>query len=494
MNFYTQKNKKRSMASRLAKGILCFILVLCPIILNMSVVAHAEEKQKDNYILDIDEGKVWAEEIGRGDGSTARQSMSIERLRYNYNDSEEFNTIDWEIIFNKNKEYWSGLLLYALLPKTDPKLTMVTREDKYWNKVDNLNVYSDFNGGSRRWGYDNPSAKFNSEYTDNFQATLQGTPPGSNMNAWRDLGRISRVIISGEGRNGPGPWGNGDRYIWRITTYHTKDVALENVPMFAAIMNSRYGHKRVAGIGPFGIASFHELKVPNTRVYVDDIDNITENDKKRIYDRIRKDVDEVIATKSGQDQINYKKEEDEARVEIMDNTYVKTFSDGSKLKLSLKSFVRQRELNVLNQYNEVNWKDSVDIALGINDPDFKNSMVALPAEGKLPAGLGWDQSVATEDVPNGKILGIPDVDWSKVSGTEGSKQVTFKFNIALRKEDGSINKRSETYKPITIVVRQDQGAVPVGVEDFPVIPFVILSMVAMSAIAIFFWRRCIRQE
>lgn len=279
----------------------------------------------------------------------------------------------------------------------------------------------------------------------------------------------------------------------RSTRPEVKDVSLENVPMFALLANGVYKYKRLAAIGPFGIASFHELKVPK-RVYVDDIDNLTQNDKKRIFDTIREDIDKVIAKKSGQDQINYRKEEDEATVDIVDNTYVRTFSDGSKLKLGLRSFVRQRELGVLYENNTVNWKDSVDIALGVNDPEFKNEMIAMPTEGELPAGLGWDKTTVTEDVPNGMIRGIPDIDWSKVEGVPGKKQVTFTFNIALRKEDGTINTRPETKKTITITVKQDEDIVPVGVEDFPTTPFVVLSMTSLGAITIIFLRRRTQQE
>lgn len=481
---FHQKNKRKhnthkyiSFFSCITKKVLSISLLLALLISNQTLIVRAELREEPgvgNQYIDVENGEWWMDTHGN-DRKNAHASVHIER----YKIDNENHTIQWRVVFNENREWWPRPTVGIILPKSDIEKTGLTRFiGDAMQDITPLNVVNDFNGGSHRWGYNSNEWKFNDEYYARIQKGYWNSYSGSNLNTWRDEGRFSRMLISNEN-------GTGEPITWFFTTYHDEDTILENVPLVAMISNWGGAYQYVTAVGPFGIASFHPLYHPDP-IYVDDINNLNDSDKQKIFAAVKKKVDQWIQSKidaSSADDPAVKtaiQEEEDATVELVDNhTYVKTFSDQSKLKMELSRFIIQREVSVDPQYNELLYNESANIQISVNDPGYSPGDVVVPVDGTLPDGLTWDTSTAT-------IRGLPMIDWSQIQGLVGHKEKVFTFDVAMKKDDGTVNSLAATRKTVTIRVKQDETIIPVGVEDMKTTPFHLMVMLSLLAIFLVF--------
>lgn len=386
---------------------------------------------------------------------------------------------------------------------------------------------SDFNGNNKRWNHVNPAKEYKDEFENKVIKNIPDTMTEikSNLN-WLKDSFLSNVLISREATL-------KTRYTWTFTTKHTPGTVLEKVPMVVGAFGNGAtpnGWPRGLAIGTFGIASRHDIPIPE-KTYVNNPNSLTESEKsvvrkrvlEKVFEAYKKDTsipngkkkelaeffnEHVRLTVNGvETTIRYEEYNGGQNLRLVDGkgneiTDLSTidmvrdkngmpamkplnrvsisndgrfriyFADGTDVTLDPSLYVAEKELNVKPLTQKVLDEEKVsEISITALGSDAFEGSIKIDPTTPLPKGL-----TLTKNKDNtAKITGTIE----NVIFPEGQDSVTYKFKV---KAEDAGNSMLVT-KEVSITVKKNPGLVPVGTNERGYnLPIIVLSLGALACL------------
>lgn len=429
------------------------------------------------------------------------------------------NSIHWTIEFNDTQKTWTWPFFYIFMPKHVGEVEI--------HKTAGAPVVkeSDFNGQNNRWNRVNPSKEYKEEFENRVIKNIPDNMPEikSNLN-WLKDSFLSNVLISREGAI-------NTRYTWTFTTKHTPGTVLEKVPMVVGAFGNGAvpnGWPRGLAIGTFGIASRHDIPIPE-KTYVNNPDSLTDYERsvvrKRVLEKVletykkdksiphgkKKELVEFfnknvrLTVKGVETTIRYEEYNGGTNLRLVDGygneitdlstidmvrdengmpamkpsnrvfvsnngRFTISFDDDSFISLDPILYVAEKELKVQPLKQEVlDGEEVSEISITALGSDAFAGSIKIDPTTPLPKGL----TLTKNNDNTAKITGtIENVDF-----LEGQDSVTYKFKV---KAEDTGNSMSVT-KEVSITVKKNPGLVPVGANERGYnLPIIVLSLGALA--------------
>lgn len=443
--------------------------------------------------------------------------ISISKKKIDY----ASNSIHWEVEFNDTQKKWTWPYFYIFMPKHVGEVEIHKNAGKPVVKE------SDFNGQNNRWNHKNSSTEYKKEFENRVIKNIPDNMPEikSNLN-WLKDSFLSNVLISREATL-------KTRYTWTFTTKHTPGTVLEKVPMVVGAFGNgaaSNGWPRGLAIGTFGIASRHDIPIPE-KTYVNNPDSLTDYERsvvrKRVLEKVleaykkdknipngkKKELVEffnknVKLTVNGvETTIRYEEYNGGQNLRLVDGKgneitdlstidmvrdkngmpdmipsnkvfvsnngrFTISFDDDTFLTLDPSLYVAEKELNVKPLTQEVLDGEKVsEISITALGSDAFEGSIKIDPTTPLPKGL-----TLTKNKDNtAKITGTIE----NVVFPEGQDSVTYKFKV---KAEDAGNSMSVT-KEVSITVKKNPGLVPVGTNERGYnLPIIVLSLGALACL------------
>lgn len=248
------------------------------------------------------------------------------------------NTIHWKVEFNRTRDFWKHPYFYVFMPKHTNNVEI----HKNWGAP--MVKETDFDKNNR-WNYQSGSDDYKKEFdarviNNIHESDARMKEIKSNLNWFKDE-KCSNVLISREGEV-------NSNATWEFTTEHEPGTVLEKVPMIAG----SYGHTaanpggypRGLAVGTFGMAARHEIPIPKT-TYVNDPNNLTENEKKLVRKRV---LEKVLETYKQNVLKNYKPEEYKKEIVEFFGENVRLKVNGRETTISYQEYDNGTKLRLLD--------------------------------------------------------------------------------------------------------------------------------------------------
>lgn len=248
------------------------------------------------------------------------------------------NTIHWKVEFNRTRDFWKYPYFYVFMPKHTNNVEI----HKNWGAP--MVKETDFDKNNR-WNYQSGSDDYKKEFdarviNNIHESDARMKEIKSNLNWFKDE-KCSNVLISREGEV-------NSNATWEFTTEHEPGTVLEKVPMIAG----SYGHTaanpggypRGLAVGTFGMAARHEIPIPKT-TYVNDPNNLTENEKKLVRKRV---LEKVLETYKQNVLKNYKPEEYKKEIVEFFGENVRLKVNGRETTISYQEYDNGTKLRLLD--------------------------------------------------------------------------------------------------------------------------------------------------
>ena len=300
------------------------------------------------------------------------------------------NTIHWKVEFNRTGDYWKYPFFYVFMPHHTN--TAVIRKNLGQNTVSE----TDFNGSNNRWNHKRGSE----EYLKDFDKGVGNHIPDndarmkeikSNLNWFKDE-KCSNLLLSREGEV-------NSNVTWEFTTEHEPGTVLEKVPMIAGSFGHRAtnpdGYPRGIAVGTFGMAARHDIPVPKT-TYVNDPNNLTENEKKLVTKRV---LEKVLETYKQNILKNYKPEEYKKEIAEFFGENVILKVNGKETTIRYEEYAGVTKLRLLDgdghEITDVNTIELVKDSFGV--PKLKEGNgISIDADGRFNIHFK-DETIGTLD-------------------------------------------------------------------------------------------------
>lgn len=263
------------------------------------------------------------------------------------------NTIHWKVEFNQGEHSWNYPFFYVFMPNH----TNTVEIHKNWGEP--IVKETDFNGTKNRWNHKKGSTEYLKEFD---KRVIKHIPVDtekmreirSNLNWFKD-DKCSNLLISREGFV-------NSKATWEFTTEHEPGTVLEKVPMIAGSSGHTApapdAYPRGLAIGTFGMAARHDIPIPKT-TYVNDPNNLTENEKKLVRKRV---LEKVLETYKQNVLKNYKPEEHKKDIVEFFGENVRLMVNGKETTISYQEYEGGTKLRLLDgDGNEITDVNSIEL-------------------------------------------------------------------------------------------------------------------------------------
>lgn len=300
------------------------------------------------------------------------------------------NTIHWKVEFNQREEYWKYPFFYVFMPKHTN--TVVIHKNLGANTVKE----TDFNGSNNRWNHKSGSYDYKWDFDNRVINNIPGDTEKmreirSNFNWFKDE-KFSNLLLSREGEV-------RSKATWEFITEHEPGTVLEKVPMIAGSFGhtavNPAGYPRGLAIGPFGMAARHEIPIPKT-TYVNNPNNLTENEKKLVRKRV---LEKVLENYKQKVLENYKPEEYKKEIVEFFGENVRLKVNGRETTIRYQEYDGGTKLRLLDGDNhEITDVNSIELVKdGFGDPILKSgNRIDIGKDGRFNIHFK-DDSIGTLD-------------------------------------------------------------------------------------------------